>query len=341
MNRLREYVKESAVYHLLIGLLLIVPHGLSSLYIANQTNLAWYFLNILILDGEILFILYATFYYLIPSVWRKGKYVLYYSLLALFILMYVFSAVALSRYFQARVGGTNSISYFDFVLYLSDVVRYIIIAFLLYSLKEREDQKKKLKEMALEKLRTEVNYLRAQINPHFLFNTLNNLYGLAVQKSDRTPDVIIKLSKMMEYMLHELNGSKVLLERDVQYLRDYVEIEKIRFRDHSGIEFRSTGSIDTQIIEPLLLLPLVENAFKHGMSTLSEGGFVTIDLHVSRQLLNFKVCNSYKAGDRHKSSGSGLTNLQRRLQLFYPGVHSLRVTNSGGVHEAVLTLNLT
>lgn len=341
MSRLREFLNEGAVHHSLIWLLLIIPHGLSSIYIASRTSLSWYFLNIIILDGEILIILYSTYYYLIPSLLRKAKYVIYFAWLASFILIYVVSAIALGRYFHERIGGAGSVSYFDFMLYLSDVVRYIIVAFLLFSLKEREDQKKKLKEMALEKLQMEINYLRAQINPHFLFNTLNNLYGLAVQKSDRTPDVIIKLSKMMEYMLRDFNGSKVLLERDVQHLHDYIEIEKIRFLDHSGVEFKCTGLIDGQMIEPLLLLPLVENAFKHGMSTLSRGGFVRIELHLTQEFINFKVRNNYKAGDRHKSSGSGLTNLQRRLQLFYPGVHSLRVTNSGDVHEAVLILNLT
>ena len=181
--------------------------------------------------------------------------------------------------------------------------------------------------MTMEKLRAEVNYLRAQINPHFLFNTLNNLYGLSLQQSPKTPELIIRLSRMMDYMLYEVEGTKVLLQRDLENLLNYIEMERIRQGNNALIYYDVEGEISNQLIEPLLFLPLVENAFKHGVNQIIEGAYLEVKVIIKEDHLSFTVKNNYKAGkDRDQVHQSlGLVNLRKRLELFYPGKHLLEI----------------
>jgi len=181
--------------------------------------------------------------------------------------------------------------------------------------------------MSLEKLRAEVNYLRAQINPHFLFNTLNNLYGLSLQQSEKTPELIIRLSRMMDYMLYEVEGTKVLLQKDLENLLNYIEMERIRQGNNAVIYYDVEGEISNQLIEPLLFLPLVENAFKHGVNQLIEGAYLEVRLILKEDHLTFTVKNNYKAAKDRKQihQSLGLTNLRKRLELFYPERHLLDI----------------
>jgi LytS/YehU family sensor histidine kinase len=181
--------------------------------------------------------------------------------------------------------------------------------------------------MTLEKLRAEVNYLRAQINPHFLFNTLNNLYGLALQQSGKTPELIIRLSRMMDYMLYEVEGTKVLLQKDLDNLLNYIEMERIRQGNNAVIHYGVEGKITNQLIEPLLFLPLVENAFKHGVNQIIDGAYLEVRLKLREDGLTFTVKNNYKTSKDRKQlhQSLGLSNLRKRLELFYPQRHLLEI----------------
>jgi two-component system LytT family sensor kinase len=173
-----------------------------------------------------------------------------------------------------------------------------------------------------------------------LFNTLNNLYGLALEKSDRTPEVILKLSKIMDYMLFELDGSKVPLGKDVENLENYIALERIRQGNNARIVFHKSGTIDNQMIEPLLLLPLVENAFKHGINKIIEGAYLEIKLEVTANTLRFEVTNNYRpsASEKQMHSSIGLTNLRRRLELFYPNRYTLTIQDDSANYQVTLTL---
>jgi two-component system, LytTR family, sensor kinase len=179
---------------------------------------------------------------------------------------------------------------------------------------------KQKKEMETEKLQSELAFLKSQVNPHFLFNILNNICSLARKKSDDTENAIIKLSQIMRYMMFDSKNEKVSLDLELEYLRNYIELQRMRISDTVRIDFSVEGSPETIQLEPLLLIPFVENAFKHGISYMTES-WITIHLAVNSRELNFHVGNKIirqAEKDVTTESGIGLKNVKRRLELLYP-----------------------
>jgi two-component system LytT family sensor kinase len=340
MNRYREYLRSEAAYHILIWALLIIPHGFFSYPLLERFGATKYIINLLVTDGLMLFIVYLNVFYLIQKYYKARKLVTYYFILMILIGIYIYAAIALEDFIMPRTRpGQAIVSAIIFNFF--NIARYCVIAFLLYDLQEKFDQGKQLAQITVEKVNTEINYLRAQINPHFLFNTLNNLYGLALEKSEKTPEVILKLSKIMDYMLFELDGTKVPLEKDIENLENYIELERIRQGNNAKIVFNKSGTIDNQMIEPLLLLPLVENAFKHGVNKIIEGAYLEIKLEVAGNGIKFEVINNYRqsASEKQMHSSIGLSNLRRRLELFYPNHYVLTIKDDSMNYHVLLTLD--
>ncbi|MEQ9467344.1 MAG: histidine kinase [Ekhidna sp.] len=223
--------------------------------------------------------------------------------------------------------GTGS-----FILFIA-MLRFTVDRFVL------EGQKKALEN---EKLNAELNYLKAQINPHFLFNTLHNLNYLTQVKSEQASEVIIKLSNIMRYMIYESNKTYVALGREINYIRDYLDLESIRLNNAFSLKF-NIDNIDPETqIAPLLLIPLVENAFKHGVSDRQPDSKIEISLKCDKKSLHFQVVNSLKSNQlaEEAESGFGLRNLKHRLSLSYPGAHSLQIEKTDKEFIADLSLKL-
>jgi LytS/YehU family sensor histidine kinase len=198
-----------------------------------------------------------------------------------------------------------------------------------------------IQKITVEKLHAEVNFLRAQVNPHFLFNVLNNLYALTLKKSALAPDVVLKLSDMMEYMLYDSTDARVLLEKEITYLHHYIELERLRFSGRAAITFNIQAALNGHEIAPLLLLPLVENAFKHGLSKQAENGWLKADLSLDGSTLTFLVANSKPASAIRKSKGGiGLNNLRKRLELLYPSRYHLEIDDKKNTFLAKLVIEL-
>jgi len=198
------------------------------------------------------------------------------------------------------------------------------------------------KEEDNERLNAELNFLKSQVNPHFLFNTLNSIYSLAYKKSDQTPDAISKLSNILRYMLYETNINTVPLENEYNYLVDFIELQKLRIYDNCNVQFETSGDFSKVQIAPLLLVPFIENAFKHGVDTTSEC-YIFIKLKIENNDLHFKVENSLPFGNQHISgtdSGIGLKNVQRRLKLLYPDKHLLLIDSDTKKYKINLTIRL-
>jgi two-component system, LytTR family, sensor kinase len=196
-------------------------------------------------------------------------------------------------------------------------------------------------QLKLEKQEAELNYLKSQTNPHFLFNTLNNIYSLARDKSDLAPESILRLSKILRYMLYETSGAYIAIEQELKIMTDYIALEKLRYDDSLQVTFNNDIEDMKQSIPPLLLIPLVENAFKHGVSETRSRPFVDIHLSVKKRLLTFVVKNSAEALElqaRVKES-IGLSNLKRQLQLLYTD-YELVVQPGDSVFTATLKINL-
>jgi two-component system, LytTR family, sensor kinase len=196
-------------------------------------------------------------------------------------------------------------------------------------------------QLRIEKQAAELNYLRSQTNPHFLFNTLNNIYSLARDKSDRAAESILRLSKILRFMLYETAGNFIAIEQELQIIRDYVDLEKLRYDESLRVNFNNDIEDMKQAIPPLLLIPLVENAFKHGVSETRNQPFVDIHLSVNKRILTFIVKNSTDGSDEQQQvkENIGLSNLRRQLELLYTD-YSLTVKPQASVFTATLKINL-
>ena len=204
---------------------------------------------------------------------------------------------------------------------------------------------RKLKEAAqqlrIEKQEAELNYLKSQTNPHFLFNTLNNIYSLARDKSDLAPESILRLSKILRFMLYETGGAYIGIEQELKIIDDYIALEKLRYDDSLHVNFNYNIEDMKQALPPLLLIPLVENAFKHGVSETRNQPFVDMHLSVNQRQLAFVVKNSSEVfpGERIVKENIGLSNLRRQLELLYTDFN-LSVQQSESVFTATLKINL-
>ena len=205
---------------------------------------------------------------------------------------------------------------------------------------ELEEQKTKFKN---EKLTAELKFLRNQINPHFLFNTLNNLYSLAYSNSPQTTEVISRLSQMMRYMVYDCNHDTVSLEKEIEYIKNYISLEKLRLNNNTPIDFEIKGDPGTKYIMPLLLIPFLENAFKHGVSN-NQASWIKASLDCSTNTISLQVKNSINSkngASASSNSGVGLENLKRRLVLNYPDKHKLEFNASDHQYNANLEVKLS
>lgn len=200
-------------------------------------------------------------------------------------------------------------------------------------MKEKLETELKLKE-------AELKFLKSQINPHFLFNALNNLYSLTLEKSDLAPKIVLKISSLLDYMLYECNEPFTDLEKETESIRDYVDLQKIRYGDKVDVQLNISESIEDEKIAPLLLLPFVENAFKHGLDKNVGEGYVHIDMLTENNCFVFRTKNSMSYAEQEGNSGIGLKNVKKRLQLQYPDNYSLKIDEQENCFLAELTINL-
>ncbi|MBL7888208.1 MAG: histidine kinase, partial [Bacteroidia bacterium] len=220
---------------------------------------------------------------------------------------------------------------------LSALVFTSSIKVLLYYFRE----KKKNDEVEKQRLDTELKYLKNQINPHFFFNTLNSLYGLALDKSESTPDAILQLSSIMDYVLHGSNRKEVPVNDEIAILENYIALEKLRYDRRVNITFEKEGDLSNYSIAPLLLLPLLENAFKHG-AQLQESGTtdIIITIRMQNKCFYFSIKNTIPINVNRKlaQSGIGLENLKRRLDLLYSNFYEFSSNRDNDVFFTSLIL---
>ncbi|RFS22829.1 histidine kinase [Chitinophaga silvatica] len=193
-------------------------------------------------------------------------------------------------------------------------------------------------------VQSELSALKSQIHPHFLFNTLNNLYALTLKQSEQSPAIVLGLSDILRYMLYECSTDNVELRRDVEIMKHYIELEKLRYEERLDLSFSITGNLENQRIPPLLMLPLIENAFKHGTSATVDDAWVNINLSLKGSRLKFKVSNSKPLATENNSKNPseqiGLTNVRKRLELLFPFAHQLQVFDEDEVFVVIMQVDL-
>lgn len=290
---------------------------------------------------------YLNLNLLIPRILNKGRYFLYFPVLAVLVLAGAgFNHYSFDRLVDHILPEYFFISFYDF----QDIVKFFIVYTGLTTLLKLSrgwfllmTARQQLMQIQQEKTDTELKALKSQINPHFLFNSLNNIYSLALSGSPDTPDSVLKLSDMMRYMLYESNEALVPLDWEIRFLNNYVELQKLRSDHPLNIEYTVQGTPDNLKIAPLLMLPFVENGFKHGIKGDTEGGFINIRLSIDHTKLEFSVKNNIGEVDVPEGGdykGIGLENVRRRLDLLYPENASLDVRATDDTYEVQLELRL-
>jgi LytS/YehU family sensor histidine kinase len=197
-------------------------------------------------------------------------------------------------------------------------------------------------EMAKEKAEAELNFLKSQINPHFLFNSLNSVYFLIEKNNTGARGALHKFSDMLRYQLYEMNDDKVPVEKEIQYLQDYIDLQKLRKDDNYGITFNCSEAVKNFFIEPLLLISFVENAFKHISHYKNQPNFIRLHLGMINGWVNFRIENSKEPAEKltEKHAGIGLANVKRRLELLYPGKHELKISNGIDIFSVDLRIKI-
>ena len=216
-----------------------------------------------------------------------------------------------------------------FVEYFLNCFFFVLLSLMFKFAQDWIAYRQKSEAIQSESLQAELNFLKAQVNPHFLFNTLNSLYALTLQKSSKSPQIVQKLKSIMKYMIHDSNEPTVTLKREIDYMESYIELEKIRQGEHARIEYNVNGDINEQQIAPLILLPFLENSFKHGLNQNARDPWVDLNIRASKTDLHFNIRNnkpSFPLTIKNDSNkGIGLVNVRRRLNLIYPNKHKLTV----------------
>ncbi len=243
------------------------------------------------------------------------------------------------RIYQLEV-KSNILTARNIMIAVLDIGFITGIAITLKLLRLQISSKEREQNLVREKLQTELKFLKTQTNPHFLFNTLNNIYALARKKSDKTPDVVMKLSELLSFMLYESGKESITIAEEIRMLQDYIDLEKIRYDESLTVIVQKNIDDPGQEITPLILLPLVENAFKHGASESRFDSFIKIDINLKEGKLNYAIENSVE-NDKVKKENRciGLNNIKRQLELMYRE-HEMKVHQNDSTFKVNITINL-
>jgi len=315
--------------------------------IRNSTMSVHSILILFALYGAInISLFYLNYLVLIPRFLNSKHYALYAATVLVIVLAYgqVKYGVALIFPNDVLMRSANGISaVMSFWQYfVSTTVTGLLFIFLSIVLKFSIDwflNERIQRDLENQRLTAELAFLKSQINPHFLFNSLNSIYSLAYQRSDNTPGAILKLSEIMRYMLYESNDNKVALEKELQYLQNYIDLQKIRFGNKASIDFKIEGEVGEQRIVPLLLIAFIENAFKHGVGN-DAAAAIQLLIRIDATSLYFFIKNKKHANNRDAAGGIGLSNVKRRLDLLYPRKYSLEIRDEIDTYTCELSLVL-
>jgi two-component system, LytTR family, sensor kinase len=282
---------------------------------------------------------YLLIYWILPNFLLKKRHLLFALLLVLHGILFGFSVWIVLNLVTGK-------PYFEPLPFIRPLVLNYQIpatAATIYMFKRWYLIREYSLSLEKEKIESELNFLKSQIHPHFLFNTLNNLYALTLQKSEKAPDMVLRLSNLLEYTLYSGKESEVELSEEMTQIRGYIDLEKLRFGNRLKITAEMDENVRGLTIAPVLLLPFVENSFKHGASSDVRSPYIQIQLAVNGNVLDFRVINSYQpeSGKFEKyRERIGLKNVRRRLELLYPMRHQLDIIQTENTFEVKLHIEL-
>ncbi len=334
-------------YRLFRHIVFWLVHILIFSFLYKQPSESWWKMHLLSSLWVPAFILYSypIMYWMIPRFLLQEKY-LYFSLILLswaiagYFLNYIFRTNVLFTVSDVLHYKSNNKNPWAANSYLSMNVMAgfgsMIVLFKYWINKQRD-----FLTAEKEKTSAELQLLKAQIHPHFLFNTLNNIYSFSMKGSPKTTEMIARLSSLLSYVLYDCKNNEVLLTKEIEVMKNYVDLEKERYGNRLEISENFEGDIDGKFIAPLLLLPFIENAFKHGTSEQLEKPWLGIDLSVKQTFFSFKLVNSKNESLSVKGKGIGIENVQKRLAYLYNDKHELKINDEGNFFVVSLMLELS
>ncbi len=304
-----------------------------------------YFLQFATLYGALYFVYYVNHHVLINKVLQHHGVYSYLWVTALFLLVFGPVVTQIIMWLPMNVADytvTGSTDYNPFsLLNIHLGLLIIVLSFPLILAVKLQNDNRKLAELEQEKLATELKWLQQQINPHFLFNTLNNLYALCLSKSEKTPELILQLASLLRFVVYKGGNDRVSLNDEINYLNDYLELQRLRVENKCDFTIDLPTSLPPLSISPLLLVVFVENAFKHGVELSDQRSTLNLSLNVEGTKLHFCCENSVPENDSERERGIGLNNVERRLALIYPDKHQLNISSTDELYRVELTLDLT
>ena len=297
-------------------------------------------------------LVYGILYYFLPRYFSKNRQrVVTTLLLILFVCIIAFINYfnfVLSLYISTRIGYFETMPGMEFIVplwtrqILFNYPTVVGFALAIKLLKNWYLKQSEVTQAAREKINAELQLLKAQVHPHFLFNTLNNIYSFIINDSPGAPDAIKKLSTLLRYFIYECNQPLVKLEKELRMISGYIDLEKIRYGETFNLNFRIHRNPHNSMITPLLLIPFLENSFKHGASQMLTHPWVNLDITINESSFHFKLSNSRPtwSDDKTVPRGLGLSNVKKRLSLLYPKSHSLSLTQDMMSYNVSLSIPL-
>lgn len=313
--------------HLLFWFFYVVFFG--SIYGKYGNDFQWYLLESLCMLPFVMLATYLTIYAILPFYLRKRNLVLSF----LCVVFVLFISTLGERIFLRKLNGLpitlDTMFTLSYVYLLLETNFIVATAVAIKIVKKWFVQQQEKHEMEKRNLKTELNLLNAQLHPHFLFNTMNNLYALSIEKSSKTSEGIAKISNLLRSVLYECNDSEITLEKEIKLIENYIDLERMRYDGRLQIEFKVSGELKNKKIAPMLLFTFVENCFKHGSSNDPEYPKIKIDLFATNDEIVFFAENSKPKITYHKqeenAGGIGLKNVKKRLEIIYKEKYDLKL----------------
>lgn len=337
-----EFLSRRPVYH---GLFWVVLFGLMRWLDQGNEVETWFALgNEFVQLFFYAILVYFNLFFLIPNYLARHAFVYFGLILASCAIITPIEVLVLYLKFSDQSAYRESLVDHQVLIFWGNVVVTVISTVLRVIMDWWRYQNEK-QVLMTQTMQSELRFLKSQINPHFLFNTLNNLYALTLKKSDKAPEIVLKLSEIMRYMLYECNERRVHLSKEIHYIYNYLDLERLRQPKDADIRFVVEGHISEQMVAPLLFVPFIENSFKHGLNhAVNGGGYVRMHLVVQGEDLEFTIENSkvdqIPRQNHARSGGIGLANVRQRLQILYPESHTLEIIDEPNRYAVTLRLKM-
>lgn len=307
--------------------------------------------HLILISPLYFFATYFALYYILPKTVYTGKYhktfvFSVYLIFAVIILEMIMTMILVvipipTQLSIDTIDGAYNIIALDTYLRVGAILAVVFLAVVIKLTKNTIAEQKRTQQLEAQKLRAELDMLKSQIHPHFLFNTLNSLYALVLQKSDEAPEVVLQLSGILNYILYECNEKYVPLEKEITLLKDYVELQKLRYGKRVDVLFEIDDGVIRKKIIPLLIFPLLENCFKHGVGKSNSKTEIAITMKQIQGTLLIKICNTLHTNvneDSQNKSGIGLANIRKRLELHYPKQHTFQIDQKNNTYCVELSI---